>query len=397
MKQCFRWFGPQDPISLSQIRQAGATGVVSALHDVPAGEAWTADAVRAHRQRIEAAGLEWTAVESIPVPDAIKRGGSGRSEAVETFKRSLRGVGQEGPKVVCYNFMPVLDWTRTDLRWRYPEEGLALRFDWVDLAAFDLCALQRDGAEASYSSDLANRAVARWRDLDQGARDNLEKTIIAGLPGADVGYDRAAFDRALAAYDGVQADDLRGNLTQFLAEVVPVAAEYGVQLALHPDDPPFPLFGLPRVVSTAADYAAVLAAVDRKENGMTLCTGSLGARADNDLCALIDRFADRIHFAHLRNVRVEPDGSFHEAAHLDGDTDMVAVVDRLLAEERRRAGTGRADRRIVMRPDHGHQLAGDVGRSTNPGYSYIGRLKGLAELRGVEAALRHRHAGGELR
>lgn len=393
MKPCFRWFGSQDPVSLSQIRQAGATGVVSALHDVPPGEAWTAEAVCAHRRTIEAAGLEWTAVESIPVPDTIKRGGAGWGEAVETFKRSLRAVGREGPNVVCYNFMPVLDWTRTDLSWPYPEGGLALRFDWVDLAAFDLFALRRDGADRSYPPDLAARARTRWHDLDERARKSLERTIIAGLPGAEVGYDRAAFARALAAYDGVQAADLRRNLSAFLAEVAPVAAEYGVRLALHPDDPPFPLFGLPRVVSTAHDYAAALGAVDRVENGITLCTGSLGARADNDLYALIDQFADRIHFAHLRNVRIEPDGSFHEAAHLDGDTDMVAVVERLLGEEQRRAAAGREDCQIVMRPDHGHQLAGDISTSTNPGYAYIGRLKGLAELRGVETALRHRKTG----
>ena len=390
MLPCFRWFGPSDPVSLERIRQAGATGVVSALHDVPAGQAWTVEGVAELRRRIEAAGLTWAVVESVPVPDAIKSGGPDRAAAIDTFKRSLSAVGHAGPRVVCYNFMPVLDWTRTDLRWRHPSGGLALRFDWTDLAAYDLCALQRRDADADYPADLAVRARERWGAMDEAARGRLERTVIEGLPGSDAGYGRAEFARALAAYDGVGAAELQANLADFLAEVAPAAADAGVRLALHPDDPPFPLFGLPRAASTAADYARILGAVDRPENGMTLCTGSLGARRDNDPAAIAERFADRIQFAHLRNVTLEPDGCFYEDEHLAGGTDMVAVVDSLLREERRRAEAGRADAEIPMRPDHGHLLADDADKPTNPGYSYIGRLKGLAELRGVETALRQR-------
>jgi mannonate dehydratase len=387
MRHCFRWFGPSDPVRLEQIRQAGATGVVSALHDVPAGQVWTVEALARHRRRIEAAGLSWKVVESIPVPDVVKYGGSGRAAAVETFKRSLQAVGEAGIPVVCYNFMPVLDWTRTDLRWRHPVGGLALRFDWTDLAAYDLCSLQRRGAEQAYSADLAARARERWNAIDEAARGRLERTILEGLPGSDVGYSGEEFRRALSPYDGLDAADLQRNLIEFLAEVVPVAAEAGVRLALHPDDPPFPLFGLPRVVSTAEDYEQILTAVDQPENGMTLCTGSLGASRGNDPAEIAHRFADRIQFAHLRNVTVEADGSFYEDEHLTGRTDMVAVIDALLREERRRAAAGRSDTDIPMRPDHGHLLADDVDKPTNPGYSYIGRLKGLAELRGVETAL----------
>ncbi|WP_454253121.1 mannonate dehydratase [Pseudomonas sp. Marseille-Q7302] len=387
MEHTWRWFGPRDPISLADIRQTGATGIVTALHEIPNGEVWPLAAIAERKALIEAAGLSWSVVESIPVHEDIKRGLPGRERYLDNYRQSLRNLAQCGIDVVCYNFMPVLDWTRTQLAHRLPDGGWALRFDQDAFAAFDLCILQRDGAEADYSAAEIERARCYHEDLDAAGREELVRTLIAGLPGAEEGYSVADLRQLLATYAGIDAARLREHLAVFLQAVVPVAEEVGIRLGVHPDDPPRPLLGLPRVVSTAADAQWLLEAVPSPANGLTFCTGSYGVRADNDLVAMARQFASRIHFVHLRATRREEDPrSFHEAHHLDGDVDMVGVIRELVREERRREREGGA--RLPMRPDHGHQLLDDQGRRTNPGYSLIGRLKGLAELRGVEQAVR---------
>ncbi|WP_288492502.1 mannonate dehydratase [uncultured Pseudomonas sp.] len=387
MEHTWRWFGPRDPISLADIRQTGATGIVTALHEIANGEVWPVAAIAERKALIEAAGLSWSVVESIPVHEDIKRGLPGRERYLENYCQSLRNLAQCGIDVVCYNFMPVLDWTRTQLAHRLPDGGWALRFDQDAFAAFDLCILQRDGAEAEYSTAEIERARRYHAGLDDAGREELVRTLIAGLPGAEEGYTVADLRALLATYSGIDAAQLREHLATFLQAVVPVAEEVGIRLGVHPDDPPRPLLGLPRVVSTAADAQWLLDAVPSPANGLTFCTGSYGVRADNDLVAMARQFAPRIHFVHLRATRREADPrSFHEAHHLDGDVDMVGVIRELVREEHRRARDGGA--RLPMRPDHGHQLLDDQGRRTNPGYSLIGRLKGLAELRGVEQAVR---------
>ncbi|MDC7827943.1 MULTISPECIES: mannonate dehydratase [Pseudomonas] len=387
MEHTWRWFGPRDPISLADIRQTGATGIVTALHEIPNGEVWPVAAIAERKALIEAAGLSWSVVESIPVHEDIKRGLPGRERYLDNYRQSLRNLAQCGIDVVCYNFMPVLDWTRTQLAHRLPDGGWALRFDQDAFAAFDLCILQRDGAEADYSAAEIERARRYHDGLDAAGREELVRTLIAGLPGAEEGYSVANLRQLLATYAGIDAARLREHLAVFLQAVVPVAEEVGIRLGVHPDDPPRPLLGLPRVVSTAADAQWLLEAVPSPANGLTFCTGSYGVRADNDLVAMARQFAPRIHFVHLRATRREADPrSFHEAHHLDGDVDMVGVIRELVREEHRREREGGA--RLPMRPDHGHQLLDDQGRRTNPGYSLIGRLKGLAELRGVEQAVR---------
>lgn len=383
MKHTWRWFGPADPITLAEVRQTGATGVVSALHHIPNGVAWPVAEIRARQAEIEAAGLTWDVVESVPVHEDVKTGGPRAAQTVEAYQESLRNLAACGLDVVCYNFMPVLDWTRTDLAYPMPDGALALRFDAVALAAFDLFDLQRSAAADDWAGDVAAHAEELWFELDAEGRGRLRATILAGLPGAEEHYDLSGFRAALAAYDGISADTLRGNLAAFLQAVVPVAEQVGVRMAIHPDDPPRPMFGLPRVVSTASDAAGVLAAAPSEFNGLTMCVGSYGSRAENDVVEMTRRFADRIHFAHLRSVLLDPDGaSFTEAPHLDGDADMVAVIAALVEEEDRRGWA------IPMRPDHGHVLLDDRARVTNPGYSLYGRLRGLAELRGVERAVR---------
>jgi mannonate dehydratase len=387
MKETWRWFGPQDPISLAQVKQAGATGIVSALHHIYRGEAWPLAEVLKRKAEIESAGLVWSVVESIPVHNSIKLRSADFRVFIDAWKNSLRAVAQAGVRVVCYNFMPVVDWTRTDLKWELPSTGYALRFDAVDFAVYDIFILQRRNAEAQYEAKQISAARARFEAMAESRRDDLEQTIIAGLPGAEASYDRDAFRRQLSEYEGITPRELRENLQDFLREIVPVAVESGVRLCIHPDDPPWPLFGLPRVVSTADDVREIFSAVDEPENGLTFCVGSFGARADNDLLAMIREFAPRIHFAHLRQVKREADGSFHEAEHLGGSSDMIGAVRTLLEEEARRRREEREDNEIPMRPDHGHLLADDIGKKTNPGYSYVGRLKGLAELRGVTRGL----------
>ncbi|AEG45247.1 mannonate dehydratase [Isoptericola variabilis] len=387
MEHTWRWFGPADPISLAQIRQTGATGVVTALHEVPNDVAWPVDAVRARKAQIEAAGLTWSVVESIPVTEPIKRGDSGRDAAIAVWTDSLRAVAAAGIDVVAYNFMPVLDWTRTDLRYELPDGGWALRFDHDVFAAFDLFVLERLGADDEYDDADVTRAREVYEAMTPARRDELVATVIAGLPGSEEHHTLSSLREVLATYRGIDAEALRENLAYFLRAVVPVAAELGVRLAIHPDDPPRPLLGLPRVVSTADDVRFLLKAAPGEVSGLTFCTGSYGVRPDNDLVAMAAEFADRIWFAHLRSTVREADPrSFHEGNHIAGDVDMVGVIRELVLEERRRRQAGGP--RIPMRPDHGHQLLDDQHRVTNPGYSLVGRLKGLAELRGVETAVR---------
>ncbi|WP_428926809.1 mannonate dehydratase [Marinibacterium sp. SX1] len=388
MIETWRWFGPLDDIALPEIAQTGATGIVTALHDIPYGEIWPREAIAARKAMIEAAGLHWAVVESLPVHEDIKRGVGDLDRLFANYRQSLANLAAEGITTVCYNFMPLLDWTRTRLDAPLPTGGHALRFSQVEMAGFELHMLQRPGAEADYTPEVIAAAQA-WADgADEGERQRLLTAIMSGLPGAYDRYDVAGLRAALAPWAGFTADDLRASFARFLAEVVPTAEEAGIGLCVHPDDPPRPLLGLPRIVSSEADIAAIMAMQDSHANGLTLCSGSLGANPANDVPAIAARFADRIHFAHLRNVAKEPDGSFQEAAHLEGDTDMVALVAALLDEDRRRAESG--GRAIPFRPDHGHALLGDLGRKTHPGYPLIGRLRGLAELRGVIAGLGHR-------
>lgn len=391
MKEGWRWYGPDDPVPLAHIRQAGATDVVTALHDIYDGRVWPEDRIRARQAEVAAAGLTWSVVESIPVPQAIKTRGPGADEAIQRFIQTMRNVAACGIEVICYNFMPVVDWTRTDLRYEAPNGGLALRFDPVAFAAYDLYVLKRDGAEDDYSDDIKARAEAALSSMSPDQAETLENTIIAGLPGAEGHHTRDGIRALIAEYDRIGDAALRAALIAFQSAIIPVAEELGLRMAIHPDDPPWSLFGLPRVVSQISDYEALFTANPSRANGVTFCTGSLGARADNDLAAMLKALAPRIHFAHLRNVKRDPDGSFFEADHLDGSTDMVKIVDLLMAEQRRRRAEGRADDTIPMRPDHGHLLLDDLTKTTLPGYSAIGRLKGLAELRGVMRALERVH------
>ena len=390
MKQAWRWFGPKDPVSLDDIRQAGATDIVNALHELPPGEAWSRKAVADRKAIIETTPpgrtpLAWSVVESIPVPDDVKRMGRGARASIGAWIASLEAVAAEGIKTVCYNFMPIVDWTRTDLDWPVPTGATALRFDNDRFAAFDLYVLRRPGAEQDWDDATRQRARRTLDTMDAAEIATLTRTIAAGLPGATTdALDLDAFRARLAAYAGIDAARLRQHLIEFLQEVAPVAQGLGVHLTLHPDDPPRPLFGLPRIASTAADYQALFDAVPVEANGMCFCTGSLGVRADNDLVAMAEHFAPRVWFAHLRATKRETDPmSFHEADHLDGDVDMVGVLRALSREDRKRS----AERKIPFRPDHGHRMLDDLAKTTNPGYSAIGRLKGLAELRGVLRAV----------
>jgi mannonate dehydratase len=390
MEQTWRWWGPADPITLSHVRQTGATGIVTALHDVPAGEVWTEDAILRRRRAIEAdgsLGLRWSVVESLPVAEPIKLGAGDLSALFDAYRQSLRNLAACGVTTVCYNFMPVLDWTRTELRARLPGGGTALRFNAHQFAAFDCLMLQRPGAEADHPPTVLAKAHQWFANATEADTRALIDTIMAGLPGVFDRYDIPGLRTMLARFAGIDGPVLRANLARFLLEVVPVAEEVGVRLAIHPDDPPRPLLGLPRVVGSADDLAAILGACPSPANGLTFCTGSLGAGPDNDVPAMAQRFAAHIHFAHLRNVAKETDGSFMEAEHLGGDVDMVSVVTTLLQEQTRRKQSGELRWRIPFRPDHGHELIYDHGRPTHPGYPVIGRLKGLAEMRGVMTAV----------
>ena len=382
MIESWRWFGPFDKITLPEIAQTGATGIVHALHEIPYGEVWPREAIAARKGQIEAAGFDWVVVESLPVHEAIKKGEGDLPGLFANYRQSMANLAAEGIRTICYNFMPLLDWTRTDLRAPVARGGTCLRFSAPRMAAFEIHMLGRVGAEVDYSDQVRNAAAVWFQQSSEAQRAELLSAIMAGLPGAFARYDIAGLRRALQAYEGIDRASLRGNYKRFLEEVVPAAQELGMALCVHPDDPPRDILGLPRVVSSEDDIAWVMAAVDSPANGLTLCSGSLGANPANDVPAIAARFAARIRFAHLRNVRKEADGSFEEAAHLDGDTDMVALIAVLVAEEKRRGSP------IPMRPDHGHDLLADIGRDTQPGYPLIGRLRGLAELRGVERAVR---------
>ncbi|HEX7389295.1 MAG TPA: mannonate dehydratase [Acidiphilium sp.] len=389
MQQTWRWFGPEDAITLGEIAQTGAEGIVTALHGIPYGEVWTEAAIAERQALIASApgGLRWSVVESLPVHEAIKRGEGRLDTLFGAWRDSLANLARRGIGTVCYNFMPILDWTRTELRAPLASGGTALRFNAHQIAAFDCFMLERHGAEAEYAPALLARARAWFDASDAAARDTLLSSIMAGLPGAYDRYDIPGLNRILAGYAGIGRDALRANLARFLREVVPAAVELGVRLCIHPDDPPQPMFGLARIVSSEDDIGFILDAVEHPANGLTLCTGSLGAGAGNDVPAIARRFARRVWFAHLRNVTREADGSFMESAHLDGDVRMIEVIRILLGEEARRRAAGVADWRIPMRADHGHALLDDAGRGSHPGYPLIGRLRGLAELRGAMRAL----------
>lgn len=383
MKQSWRWFGPDDSVTLAHVKQAGATGIVSALHHLNDGRAWPGDEIARRKGEIEAAGLTWDVVESIVVHEDIKTRSGRHRELLDHYKASVRAVGAAGIKVVCYNFMAITDWTRTDLNAPMLHGGTALRFDVVDFCAYDVLVLKRKDAERDHPTERIAAARKRLATMSEGDLAKLEKTMIGWVPAREFIFDRDSFRKALDGYAEVSVEGMRENLFAFLREIVPVAEEAGVRMAIHPDDPAFPIFGLPRVMSRASDARALIEAVPSASNGLTLCTGSYGSNRENDLTRMAKEFGPHVHFAHLRNVAHEADGSFHEAEHLDGATDMVGVVAALLREEQRRQGEGRADWLIPMRPDHGHAIVDDIGKAVNPGYSCIGRLKGLAELRGI--------------
>ncbi|MEG3765861.1 mannonate dehydratase [Alteromonas sp. 14N.309.X.WAT.G.H12] len=397
MRESWRWFGPNDPVTIDEIRQTGATDIVSALHHVPAGEVWTKEDIQSYKKVIEACEpgmtpLRWTVVESIPVHEDIKLARPGHEKYVDNWIASMENLAACGVKTICYNFMPVIDWTRTDLQYRLPNGAYALRFDQPKFAAFDLFILQRENSQKEYSEQEIAEAKRVYDSMDEAQREQLTNNIIAGLPGRMTdSYGLDDFRAMLANYKDVSADTLRNNLFSFLAKVLPRAEALGVKLAIHPDDPPRDMLGLPRIVCTADDLNILFDALPSPSNGMTLCVGTYSSRPDNDLPAMASQFGPRIHFSHLRGVSRDPQEqrSFYEASHLDSDVDMVSVIDALLAEERRRASAPDSEE-IFIRPDHGHQMMDDIGKSVNPGYSGIGRLKGLAEIRGVIRALSKR-------
>jgi mannonate dehydratase len=390
MEQTWRWFGPEDVVQLSHVRQTGARGIVTALHHIPYGVVWSVEEIERRKALIAAdpsLGLRWSVVESLPIHESIKIGEGDLTPLFDNYRQSMRNLAQCGITTICYNFMPVVDWTRTEIAYPLPGGGTALRFNAYEFVAFDCFMLQRPGAEAEHAPELVARGREWYDRSSESDRRKLLANIMAGLPGAYDRYDVPGLRVMLDRYRDVDAARLRENLARFLREVIPVAEEVGIRMCIHPDDPPRPLMGLPRIVSNADDLDFILGAVDAPSNGVTLCSGSLGANPANDVPGIARRVASRIWFAHLRNVAKEPDGSFMEADHLGGDTDMVALVRVLLEEQNRRKESGDPRWRIPMRPDHGHELLDDVGKPTHPGYPAIGRLKGLAELRGVMTAV----------
>ncbi|WP_276389248.1 mannonate dehydratase [Eudoraea chungangensis] len=384
MQQTMRWYGPKDPVSLQDIRQAGASGIVTALHEIPNGEVWSRQQIKERKNLIENAGLSWVVVESVPVHEKIKTRTGNYKDLIENYKKTLVNLAAEEIYTICYNFMPILDWIRTDLYYELPNGARALYFEMKALAAFDIFILQREGAEESYTTDVLEKARLYYTNMSSDEIDRLKRTILDNLPGAEVGYTLEEFQKVLSTYDEIDRSKLEEHLRLFLNEILPTAEQVGCFMAIHPDDPPFSILGLPRIMSSINDIERILTNNASPNNGITFCTGSLGVKKANDLLEIIDRFSSHIHFVHLRSTKRDSEGNFFEANHLEGDVPMYAVIKKLLTIQKKR------NLELPMRPDHGHQLLTDLQIKTNPGYSAIGRLKGLAELRGVMYSLQHK-------